>query len=785
MAKRNEPGVAAMYDAAARVVETGFRGGGSIFVPGRKVWTDEAARELTRYFIDKPDESSDSFLAKITRQLKKVSPAGRQLLAEMEFVRLLTTTKVTPGKKKGLIEQILALGALTDTVPDELEPALGVGMCGPGTGFNSQKPFHLHFLIRLLSSMRQLKKQDLDVVLGDPWKFKDFLSGIEAPKARPQQFALAHLVFPDIFEPIVANGHKKLIVKAFGSRADTGLDEDLDRALLAIRRAIEPEFGQAFSWYQKNVLSSWDDGAVEDEELEHPGSWKELIFWARRLRQSPEFDEEERDYKLAIARRLSAVRTQLLSKDSAWLKDLSKVFSSDKYNLTAWQAHSRFMEWAKADPTEAEALLQKGWTSPDGVACAERLVADLPVDVLKGQGVRTTFASVMAMALGAEEAPPYRTVPFNTMYNLVGFDDSVAGSMAPKYRKAIAFLDRLLEEDRAQGSILRDRLDAQSAVWMMANDRAPASWTDNDRNAYLKFLRGDASISPVVPKSADSFDDLAERLFLSKEFLSEAVELLDHKKQVMFYGPPGTGKTYVAKALAEHLAGDPDRVTRVQLHPSYAYEDFVEGYRPVGHGLDAGFEIVNGPLRRIAEQAAAAPDQRHLLLIDELNRGNVSKVFGELFFLLEYRDENLTLQYSRDRFSLPKNLFIIGTMNTADRSIALIDGALRRRFHFVRFMPDEEPFHGLLDRWLAANHPGLRWIAAVLEAANIKLKNPQMAIGPSHFMRPDLSERWIELIWRHSIMPTLEEHFFGQEGQLEQFSLDRLREEVGGEADRG
>jgi hypothetical protein len=180
-------------------------------------------------------------------------------------------------------------------------------------------------------------------------------------------------------------------------------------------------------------------------------------------------------------------------------------------------------------------------------------------------------------------------------------------------------------------------------------------------------------------------------------------------------------------------------------------------------------------LKRIAQRAAAEPSERHILVIDEVNRGNVAKVFGELYFLLEYRDREVSLQYSDDRFVLPENLWFIATMNSADRSIALVDSALRRRFHFAPFFPDEPPVEGLLRRWLSAHKPDLLWVADAVDRANTLLDDRQVAIGPSHFLRPDLDVEWVDLIWQHSIMPYIAEQLFGEADRLEDFTLEKIR----------
>ena len=178
----------------------------------------------------------------------------------------------------------------------------------------------------------------------------------------------------------------------------------------------------------------------------------------------------------------------------------------------------------------------------------------------------------------------------------------------------------------------------------------------------------------------------------------------------------------------------------MQFHPSYAYEDFFEGFRPVSaDGGSVGFTLTAGPLRKVASEARANPGEPYVLIVDEINRANLAKVFGELYFLLEYRGPSIALQYSPgEAFTLPPNVFFIGTMNTADRSIALVDAAIRRRFAFVELHPDDPPVRDVLAKWLAASHKDRDERAGLLRALNkaIDEEDRDFKIGPSYLMRP-------------------------------------------------
>ncbi len=317
---------------------------------------------------------------------------------------------------------------------------------------------------------------------------------------------------------------------------------------------------------------------------------------------------------------------------------------------------------------------------------------------------------------------------------------------------------------------------AASALIDFTFDGATQDYDRFSRHYRPAWYNPDGEPEPRETLAKADFLDLARDLLYDETDLRKIATLLDDKRQVIFQGPPGTGKTYAARELASFLADSDERVTLVQFHPSYAYEDFVQGYRPtLSDEGQAGFALREGPLVNAARRARDEPDAPHFLIIDEINRGNLAKVFGELYFLLEYRDEDMRLQYASaedEPFSLPENLYIIGTMNTADRSIALVDLALRRRFHFVEFHPDKAPVEGLLDRWLERNAPEMAWVADIVDEANRRLDDRTGAIGPSYFMRDGLDEAKVELIWNHNVVPYLEECLFGEPDRLRDFEVD-------------
>lgn len=289
------------------------------------------------------------------------------------------------------------------------------------------------------------------------------------------------------------------------------------------------------------------------------------------------------------------------------------------------------------------------------------------------------------------------------------------------------------------------------------------------------------SVSEIIEPvdETDPLDDLAAELLIDRSFIDDVVRLLKDKRQVVFYGPPGTGKTYFAQKLAETLVSESARRSVVQFHPSTSYEDFFEGYRPaIDESGVMTYRLQQGPLARLSERASNSPDELHLMIIDEINRANLPRVLGEMLYLLEYRESAVrTLYRSETDFKLPKNLWFIGTMNTADRSIALIDTALRRRFHFVPFFPNHGATEGLLGRWLdREGEPS--WVADLFEGVNEELEEAlggtHLQLGPSHFMKHGLSKASVRLIWEYNIEPLIEDQLFGDAEKIAKFRFGQV-----------
>ena len=449
---------------------------------------------------------------------------------------------------------------------------------------------------------------------------------------------------------------------------------------------------------------------------------------------------------------MTSTRTSLLRGDRDWSKLVAAAISHSDNHMLNWRDQRKLKEWIDGNKSEAHDALSGIWSEDDQTP-GDRVRSfdgSLPASVF-GRGAasaRLDAASYFMMGIDARRYPPYRRRAFQVAYRRLEHPQFSANDAGGEYEYALEFLDRVLEEARRRGmDEPSSRLDAQSVVW----------WSRDDR--------GDPE---------------------------------PHALNTILYGPPGTGKTWhtatravavvenrevdavaqedraaVKRLFDEHRGAG--RIEMVTFHQNTTYEDFVEGIRPVlaggesatadataepGSAGEVQYELSRGVFRRIAERAALDPNGRYVLVIDEINRGNIAAIFGELITLIEDsrrigRDDEtrVTLPGSKTEFGVPANLHVVGTMNTADRSIALLDTALRRRFVFEEMMPD-------------ASHPGIstnadgvncRDLLAAMNRRITVLLDREHQIGHTYFLGVDTLAA-LASTFRTRILPLLQEH---------------------------
>lgn len=703
-----------------RLIESGFGHDDSLLTPGRPIWTAEHLAELKRDYVDRPDLGPDDFFDKLAQQLATSSAGAIQLFAELLIANVLPITNLGGPLKVKHVRTVLGLANPPVEIPDDIEQVLAVGgVYGGGQAFGNYRWKQLVYLIEVSQHFKSLSEQRLIDALADPLMFRAEVDAVPTGQAAQRQ-SLLYLAFPKFFLPIVNGTQRRTIRDAFASQYLDRPVGDVDTDLYDINEVIMAEQGGPVDLYASPWLERWQEAKPPPPaDIQH--AWK--VHGSNVKGQD----------MVPIWRRkgtVSLAASLLRAVDPDVSREELKAFVDEDYRSSGYAARQEKFD-------EFYTFL------------ARMHPGDLIVTVSQGQ---VYFATVTGDA------------------EFVKSDDGRSN-----LRRAVKWHDRPLPWSELPSEVAA-RMSAQGEVL--------------DLSQHLDTLLALADRRAPAPRASslnlpDASDELATRLHVPKDWLQECVDLLRDRPQLIFYGPPGTGKTYLAKELARYLT-DAANVTIVQFHPAYSYEDFFEGYRPQGgSGGQVGFTLTPGPLRSLVDRATDNPDAVYVLIVDEINRGNLPKIFGELYFLLEYRDESIDLLYSSDNtepFSLPKNIIILGTMNTADRSIALVDAAIRRRFAFLPLHPSEQPTKDILRSWLAAKGYTAE-VADLLDDLNTRIADTDFKIGPSYFMRPavfDSSGKGLERVWRTDILPLLEEHHYGDRtiDVRSRYGLDAVRKAV-------
>ena len=298
--------------------------------------------------------------------------------------------------------------------------------------------------------------------------------------------------------------------------------------------------------------------------------------------------------------------------------------------------------------------------------------------------------------------------------------------------------------------------------------------TRGEYDFILDMIREENPVATEASIDAYKKSDFLDEVYMTEKRYENLVAVLRNKKNIILQGAPGVGKTFAARRLAWSMMGEKDdsRIEFVQFHQNYSYEDFMMGYKPV----EDGFELKYGIFYRFCQKAANQPDKEFFFIIDEINRGNMSKIFGELLMLIEkdYRGTKATLAYNGLSFSVPKNLYIIGMMNTADRSLAMIDYALRRRFSFFEVEPGFDS-EGFIHYQNGLNNETLNELVNQVKDLNREISLDKslgkgFCIGHSYFCGRDVcTEEWLHSIVDYDILPMLSEYWFDDANKLQRW----------------
>ena len=710
-------------------------GGGSIFST-EQLWTPGNFDALNHYYVERLDEGEDRFEVKLKRQLAPAPPESKRLWAEMTWVYLLFPLKMTTEKKR---DRIAAFWGWSGATLQEGHAALSDRVLGGvgsgGTAYFTHMWREFRFFVTMMIDWFAAPHNLREALLTDPWEFAAWLEQRKFVSGRMFRHVVLFLLFPEYFEPMASASYKRQIVKKLGPR-DSSSDEldliTLDRAVLEVRRKLETELPDIeVIFYRSPVKERWQQvTSITTDPVPSGGSKLTADAAARWFREK--FPDSTRVWWLSTGTggRLWSefLRESIAVLSHGDLEDLGEYRSRDALteelvklgrgrnpkhrSLALWQ-FSREMQVNDVLIAQYGGLRVLGWGYVTG---------DYTYDPNR------------------PEYPHRRPVSWHACESTVTAPNRTIAKALTDFSPYLPFV----------------------------------------HDVFSKINAGDGGNGPQ-PDPQYTIDTAMEGLFVSRDQFQRILDAIGLRRNLILQGPPGTGKTFIAHRIAWCLIGrkDASQVELVQFHQSYSYEDFVQGYRPTVSG---GFSLKNGVFYDFCQRAREKPGESFVFIIDEINRGNLSRIFGELLMLIEADKRasgyaaRLTYGSKGERFFVPPNVYILGMMNTADRSLALVDYALRRRFAFEELTPafGTDQFRDyLMD--IGLDSTLIDAIDQRMEDLNRRIRDDDelgrgFQIGHSFFVPGDddeLSDDWIEDVVRTQIQPLLQEYWFDTPERVE------------------
>ena len=733
---------AAILDAAGRWKHECLLDGGSLFGEER-LWTREFFGILQKYFVERPDAGSGSFQEKLRVQLEPAPSEAKRLWAEITWLYYLIVASVNRVTKLDKIRTVYEWSGATLPVDHwALGDLLDKGIVNPGRGYSGHQWREFRFIVTLMLDWVSRSARERDALLSDPWSFTEWLDGQKDGRRRQFRHGLLFLLFPDEFDPIMSPSHKRDIVKAFRNKTGSDIDIDgldltgLDKALLAIRQKLHDEHrGQEIHFYESPFREVWRGGS----------------------RTSNDDD--------------GAIGTD----DDAWYRE--RFGTADVWTIAPGEGARLWGESLELG------IVAIGWDYLGDLSEYESREAIHSALIENGAGENPTNQSLAAWEFVHEMKIGDVVLAKKGRTAILGWG-TVAGEYVHEAERAEYQNLRTVEWHPSRAPIT---LGAPITTKALTRFTAYKDWL----RSVFKSMDADAGTLEVEANETEGgsygVDTALNDLFLEETQFRRILDSIALRKNLILQGPPGVGKTFIARRIAWCLIGHKDSrsIEMVQFHQSYAYEDFVQGWRPTEMG---GFTLRDGVFFEFCRRAEQHREKPFVFIIDEINRGNLSRILGELLMLIEADkrgpEHAITLTYSASgkRFSVPDNVHLLGLMNTADRSLAIVDYALRRRFAFETLRPaygtgkfreylleaDVDP--GLVDR-----------IDRNLSALNQRIRDDKdlgqgFEVGHSYFVPEETAdEQWYLSIVESQIAPLLREYWFDRPEQVDQL-VEKLRQ---------
>lgn len=781
--------------------------GKSVF-SGKNIWTQDNILSLEEWFSNSLDTGEGNFFEKLEIQISECAPEVKQLAAEMLWLMLLCPRNISPGKKRESIIRIWNWSGdkLSDSHP-LLSNSTLAGVGSAGTSFNTNRWRELVYCIEVFKLAFQMNSPERLTLFSNYNQLASWLSKISESEKRQFRHMLLYMLHPDYIERIFSSGQRRAIVHKFTGKPARVVNKltayEIDKEIFEIRLDKENEFGldglDGLDFYDSPLKELWKDQATRSWLFAwNPNSWAwgDLSKGIEQTKQSK-----------SVTLRWSCANKNVLPGDRAWLVRLgeepkgiiasgnvvSEPYEAEHYNQERaqkgdtcqyvdielvsirdvskesfvtmedlngintekqqWSPQSSGIEIKPRSAAQLNELWEKTLNSSNSQTSApsQFVIAEPTNKILYGPpGTGKTYAlnklkenyivkqasiSFEQWLLEKLKQVSWFDVVFMCLYDL----------RLPAKVKDIENHPFFIQKAKAAGR--REHLKAQ--IWAtLQTHTVDTSSTVNYKNR----------VAPLV------FDKTEESRWLLAGNWQEECEDLIQQAEVLKKGVP---------SQADLL-----NYAFVTFHQAYSYEDFVEGIRPV-QDSDTGqltYRVEPGIFRQICHDAKNNPNTRFALFVDEINRGNIAKIFGELITLIEpdkravYDDQDslisgmeLTLPYSRERFGVPKNLDIYGTMNTADRSIALLDTALRRRFLFEELMPNAKLISGSKSDGRIEAEDGIDIdLRALLDVMNLRIRfllNRDLTLGHAYFYRVKSFES-LRDVFLNQIIPLLQEYFY-------------------------